>query len=60
MDGIIPHEDQKIKTFGQTTEIIRVEKIKDGYRCYVDPPVVVPTVEYIRSYVHSSDIQEYL
>lgn len=57
---MIPQEGQMIKTFGQETEIIRVEEIKDGYRCYIDPPIIVPSVEYIRSYVHSNEIQEYL
>jgi hypothetical protein len=60
MAETIPHEEQKIKTFGQITEIIRVEKMKDGYRCYVDPSIVVPSFIYQRDYIHSSEIQEFL
>lgn len=56
--NIIPQEEQIIKAFGQETEIIRVEKIKDGYRCYIDPSVVVPGVIYSRNWIHSSEIQE--
>jgi hypothetical protein len=57
---MIPQEDQKIIAYGQETEIIRVEKIRDGYRCYIDPSIVVPTSTYTRDYVHSNEIQKYL
>jgi len=58
--NIVPQEEQKVKAFGQETEIIRVEKVKDGYRCYIDPSIIIPTAIYTRDYIHSNEIQEFL
>lgn len=55
---MIPIEGSKIITHGQEAIIAEVIVYNNVIRCYLDRNIVVPTKEYIRDYIDSSEIDE--
>ncbi len=55
-----PIEGATIITYGQKAVITCVVKSGDKYRCYLNHPIVVPTAEYTRDYIDSSEIDRYV
>lgn len=55
-----PIEGAAIVAYGQEVKIVQVVTIKGKDRIYLEHPIVVPSVEYIRDYISSDEIQRYL
>ncbi|MFW5847486.1 MAG: hypothetical protein ACOCVF_01015 [bacterium] len=55
-----PIEGATILTYGQKAVIVQVVTVKGKHRCYLSQNIVVPTKEYVRDYIDSSEIQRYI
>lgn len=56
-----PIEGVRIIAFGQQTTVLQVVELNNNrFMCFIEPSIVVPSIEYTRDYIADNEIEKYL